>query len=45
MQLLISIVIGVLCIAFIYFTFKHVNDHEKADNKIISRLTKMKRKK
>jgi len=45
MQLLISIVIGVLCIAFIYFAFKHVNYHEKADNKTISRSTKIKRKK
>jgi hypothetical protein len=45
MQLLISITIGVLCILFVYFAFKHVSDHEKADNKRISKLTKMKKKK
>ena len=40
MQLLISITIGVLCILFVYFAFKHVSDHEKSDNDRIKKLTK-----
>jgi hypothetical protein len=44
MQLFITIAIGVLCIAFIYFTFQHVNSHERADRERIKKLTKKRKK-
>lgn len=33
------------CVAFIYFAFKHVSDHEKSDASRISKLTKRKKHK
>jgi hypothetical protein len=33
------------CVAFVYFAFKHVRDHEKSDSKRISTLTKPKKRK
>lgn len=33
------------CVAFVYFAFKHVSDHEKSDAKRISKLTKRKKPK
>jgi hypothetical protein len=33
------------CVAFIYFAFKHVSDHEKRDATRISKLTKLKKNK
>lgn len=33
------------CVAFVYFAFKHVSDHEKSDTNRISKLTKNKKRK
>lgn len=33
------------CVAFVYFAFKHVSDHEKSDASRISKLTKNNKKK
>lgn len=33
------------CVAFIYFAFKHVSEHEKSDATRISKLTKLKKRK
>ena len=45
MEILFLILIGILCVAFIYVAFKHVIDHEKFDRKLYNNLINPKRTK
>jgi hypothetical protein len=39
---IVLILVGVVCGVFIYYTFRHVQIHEKKDIKIFKKLTKNK---
>jgi hypothetical protein len=45
MEVILLILVGVLCVAFTYFAFKHVSTHEKIDATGIKSLYKRKKNK
>jgi len=41
----LAVIVGLLCVVFIYLSFKHVQIHEKKDIKVFKKITKTKKPK
>lgn len=41
----LAIIVGLVCVVFIYFAFRHVQMHEKKDIKFFKKMTKTKKPK